>query len=420
MSDWSEHAIWWHVYPLGATGAPVRPTDDERAAAEAEPVHRLRALIPWLDHVREIGANGLLLGPIFASHTHGYDTTDFFRIDPRLGDESDLDDLVAAAKERGIRILLDGVFNHVGTQHPDFRAAVEGGPDHPAADLFRVDFSGGTPTHETFEGHDSLAALNHESPAVADLVVEVMTTWLDRGIDGWRLDAAYSVPTDFWASVLPRVRADFPDAWFLGEVIHGDYADFVIESSADTVTQYELWKAIWSSLKEENFFELDWTLGRHNAFLEDFVPQTFVGNHDTTRIATQVGTDKAALAAVLLLTLGGIPSIYAGDEFGTEGLKEERLGGDDAVRTMLGDPPAPAELDEQAARLLDVHRSLIALRRDHPWLTTARTSVVDLANTRLVYDVTGEDGERLRVQLELQPAPSARVEDESGATLFAI
>ncbi|MGO1834941.1 MAG: alpha-amylase, partial [Actinomycetaceae bacterium] len=76
MSDWSEHAIWWHVYPLGATGAPVRPTDDERAAAEAEPVHRLRALIPWLDHVREIGANGLLLGPIFASHTHGYDTTD--------------------------------------------------------------------------------------------------------------------------------------------------------------------------------------------------------------------------------------------------------------------------------------------------------------------------------------------------------
>jgi glycosidase len=216
------------------------------------------------------------------------------------------------------------------------------------------------------------------------------------------------------------VRADFPDAWFLGEVIHGDYADFVIESSADTVTQYELWKAIWSSLKEENFFELDWTLGRHNAFLEDFVPQTFVGNHDTTRIATQVGTDKAALAAVLLFTVGGIPSIYAGDEFGTEGLKEERLGGDDAVRPMLGDPPAPAELDEQAARLLDVHRSLIALRRDHPWLTTARTSVVDLTNTRLVYDVTGEGGARLRVQLELQPAPSARVEDESGATLFAI
>ena len=154
-----------------------------------------------------------------------------------------------------------------------------------------------------------MAALNHDSAEARDLAVRVLTHWLDRGASAWRLDAAYGIDPAFWASVLPAVRERHPDAWFMGEVIHGDYTGFVEASTVDTVAQYELWKAIWSSLADVNFYELDWCLGRHNELLESFIPATFVGNHDVTRIASKVGAAKAALAVVLLMTMGGVPSV---------------------------------------------------------------------------------------------------------------
>ena len=160
-----------------------------------------------------------------------------------------------------------------------------------------------------------------------------MAHWLGRGADGWRLDAAYAVPQQFWAAALPTVRERHPDAWFVGELIHGDYAAVVDAAGFDSATQYELWKAIWSSLNDGNFFELDWALQRHNEFLASFAPLTFIGNHDVTRIASRLeNPDHLAHALVILLTVGGVPSVYAGDEFGFRGVKEERYGGDDAVR----------------------------------------------------------------------------------------
>ena len=196
------------------------------------------------------------------------------------------------------------------------RAARSGGEGH---DHFRFDDAAGGeggPGYATFEGRESLAALNHDSAEVRDLAVRVLTHWLDRGASAWRLDAAYGIDPAFWASVLPAVRERHPDAWFMGEVIHGDYTGFVEASTVDTVAQYELWKAIWSSLADVNFYELDWCLGRHNELLESFIPATFVGNHDVTRIASKVGAAKAALAVVLLMTMGGVPSVYYGDEQG--------------------------------------------------------------------------------------------------------
>jgi len=409
--SWVEHCIWWHVYPVGFLGAPVRDGHDE--------VPRLRRLIGWLDYAVELGVSGIALGPVFASETHGYDTVDHSRIDPRLGTGADFDALVAACRDRGLRVQLDGVFNHVGAGHPWFVEALAEGPDSRYARFFRIDWAAdGGPRADDFEGHGSLVALDHRTPEVAEHVVSVMTHWLDRGIDSWRLDAAYAVAPEFWASVLPAVRQRHPGSWTVGEVIHGDYAAVVAATGLDSVTQYELWKSIWSSLEDRNFFELDWTLSRHGELLEHVLPLTFVGNHDVTRIASRVGAGGAVLALVVLATVGGVPSVYYGDEQAFTGVKEERLGGDDDVRPAY--PAEPGQLAEWGGWMHRVHQQLLGLRRRHPWLVRARTEQVELSNTRYVYRTCSADGEEsLTVELDVTDTPRAAVRDAAGNELFA-
>lgn len=391
---WVRHAIWWHIYPLGFVGAFPAPLPPE--AGE----HRLRRVTEWLDHVVALGASGIALGPVFASRTHGYDTTDHYRIDPRLGDDADFDDLIAHAHDRGVRVLLDGVFNHVGPDFARYRAARDG--DDAAMRWFHRSRDR---AFHTFEGHGDLITLNHGNPDVVDYVADVMTHWLDRGADGWRLDAAYAVPPRFWEKVLPRVRERHPDAWFVGEVIHGDYPAVVAQSGFDAVTQYELWKATWSGLNDGNFHELDWALRRHNEFLDTFIPQTFIGNHDVTRIATRIDDPRhVAHALVLLMTVGGVPTIYGGDEFGFHGLKEERAGGDDAVRPEFGAPPLQA--DEAGAQMFALHQYLIGLRRRQPWLHTARTTALQLDNQHYLYETRhGDDALLVALNLTDEPLP---------------
>lgn len=403
-TEWADTVLWWHVYPLGFTGAPIRPE-----APAQEPVARLDRLHAWLDHVVELGLNGLALGPVFASQTHGYDTVDHLRVDPRLGTDADLQRLIDACRERGIRVCLDGVFNHVGRAHPAFAAVEAEGPEAATAGLFRIDWTGwqpGDPVRaDVFEGHDQLVALDHSSPAVADLVVEVMRHWLDRGVDGWRLDAAYAVPPEFWARVLPEVRRTHPSAWFSGEVIHGDATAIVRASTMDSLTQYELWQGIWHGLAERNFFELSHALERHNGLLATFLPSTFVGNHDVTRIASAVGPGLVPHALAVLFTVAGVPSVYAGDEYAWTGVKEQRLGGDDAVRPEFPPrPPDAAGLDGTARGVLDAHRALVALRRRHPWLTRGHADVVHLANEQLVLR-SGTAGAAVVVALNLADDP---------------
>ncbi|MCL1800027.1 MAG: alpha-amylase family protein [Promicromonosporaceae bacterium] len=426
---WHRDTIWWHVYPLGFTGAPIRPGEvwlDHTGKATVvepndEPAPRgLRHLSNWLDYAQNLGCNGLLLGPIFTSQSHGYDTVDYFQIDPRLGTMEDFEALVTAASERGIRIMLDGVFSHVGHHHPWLQADLSSGDRNK--DLFDIDWDAhGGPRPRVWEGHGGLARLNHASGTARDLVKNVMTFWLDKGIAGWRLDAAYSVPADFWAEVVPAVREQFPDAYFLGEVIHGDYTGFVKNARIDTVTQYELWKSIWSALKDANFFELDWTLKRHNDLLGNFIPQTFVGNHDVTRIATQIGHSGALAAATVLATVGGSPSIYYGDEQGMTGTKENRLGGDDAVRPAF--PPAPQELNDLAGWMYHAHQGLLNLRRRHPWLVDATTTPLSLENARYTFRVTSRDGQNwLDVTLDAAGEPgnfSAQVHCQDGGQIFS-
>ncbi len=413
-ATWVDHVVWWHVYPLGFVGAE-RELAALEGVADGRVEHRLGRVSAWLDHLVSLGCNGLLLGPVFASTTHGYDTVDHFRIDPRLGDDADFDALVAACHERGIRVLLDGVFNHVGRDFAPVAQALAEGPGSPAAawvhGLYDND---GMVTADYFEGHDTLVTLDHDAQVVRDHVRDVMLHWLRRGVDGWRLDAAYAVPASFWAAVLPAVREEFGEAWFVGEMIHGDYVAYVAESGLDSITAYELWKAVWSSLDTVNLHELEWTLGRHAAFVEQFVPMTFLGNHDVTRIASQVHDERHRAHAVALLGfLPGVPCVYYGDEFGLEAVKEDRADGDDAVRPEL---PAERGLFEDAhPEVEELYRRVLGLRRRHPWLVDAITSTEQVANEHLLVRARARQGEGslvLALNLSDQPyglPPGSRV-----------
>ena len=380
--DWVATSIWWHVYPLGALGADTTGVD--RTCRRP-----LSALIDWLDYAVALGVNGIALGPIFQSATHGYDTLDYFTIDERLGDRADFDALVSACRSRGIRIMLDGVFNHVSRQHD--RVA-------DGSSWARRQRDG---TVRTFEGHDDLVALDHRNPEVADLVVDVMCHWLDAGADAWRLDAAYAVPSAFWRTVLPRVRGRFADTYVLAEVIHGDYPGFVSDSGVDSVTQYELWKAVWSSIIDANMHELQWALTRHDEMLTTFVPWTFVGNHDVTRIATRLAQRSADLAVVLLATLPGTPAIYYGDELDWTGTKEERVGGDDAIRPTL--PQTPPD-DASLPAIYRLHQRLLGLRRRFPDIEHAHVQTLDVNQGLLVYRVHTEQPITVALNAAQEPA----------------
>ncbi|MBK8460696.1 MAG: alpha-amylase family glycosyl hydrolase [Micropruina sp.] len=375
---WQSTVIWWHCYPLGFVKA------EDTAVHEVR--HRLGQLTNWLDYLIDLGCNGLLMAPIFASNSHGYDTLDHYRIDSRLGDDSDFDELMWKAKERGIRVLLDGVFNHLGRDHEIVQRALAAGPDTAEGRWLRwVD---GYP--RVFEGHEPLVELDLSYPPVIDYVAGVMNHWLDRGIDGWRLDAAYAPGAANWRPIVERVKQRHPDCWLLGEVIHGDYAEFVAESGVDSVTQYELWHAIWQSLNDGNFFSLDHSLGRHRRFCESFRPQTFVSNHDVTRVASRLEDQRHIAHAALLLTLlPGIPSIYAGDEHRFTGVKLDAPRGDDAVRPPF--PDTPDGLLPWGADTFELYQRLLGLRRRHSWLVDGVVSTRALTNESVVVIVEGPD-----------------------------
>ncbi|MDR7328930.1 alpha-amylase family glycosyl hydrolase [Corynebacterium guangdongense] len=381
-----DHAVIWHLYPLGATGAGIRQT--------GTPGRGIDTGAEWLDYAIELGCDTILLGPVFESVSHGYDTLDHYRIDARLGGDEAFDAFLAQCRQRGISVLLDGVFNHVAAGHPWARA--------------------GLTTGRGWEGHDDLVELNHADARVADEVVAVMEHWLGRGVAGWRLDVAYAVPGEFWAEVTGRVRQNHPDAVFLGEVIHGDYAEILRAGHLDAVTQYELWKAIWSSLKDHNFHELAHALERHNGFLDAGHMQTFVGNHDVDRIASTVGDAGAAAAVALLMTLPGVPSVYYGDEQAFRGVRGTGFEADDAVRPAL--PDSPAGLAPLGGWMRRWHHDLIAFRRRHSWLSTARVEVTELGNELIAYRVSGAGGS-LNARIALGESVSVSVAGDDGETI---
>ncbi len=383
--------IWYHLFPLGFLNAEDR--NPAPGATDGPVSHRLNDLLVWLDYLQELGVTALLLGPVFEAETHGYDVIDPFRVDRRLGNEADLVRLIDACHERSLRVGLDVVFNHVGRGHAHFVDVLNHGRDSQWRDWFLIDFD--RPGHDgfsyaNFEGHGQLVKLNHANGQVLDWAVDVARYWIDRGVDAFRLDAAYAIPAGFLAAFADRVRNVRQDLLLIGEVIHGDYTATARASRLTAVTQYELWKAIWSSLNDRNFYELAHALERHVDYCRHFLPWNFVGNHDTTRIATKLTDPRHVPHAVaLLFSLPGLPAIYAGDEQGAEGTKYDREGGDAEIRQPL--PQRPEQVLGERLPIWQLHRDLIAVRRARPWLADGKLSVKHLENRAITLEVRSQD-----------------------------
>ena len=385
VPDWVEGRTWYHVHALRASGAPDLNPDPSAAAPTGRGLRRLTEVV---DHLADLGCGGLLLTPVTASSTHGYDTVDPLRIDPRLGDDADFDALIAACRARDVRVVLDGVLHHVGRAFPPFVDVREHRRSSDFARWFRIDFDGDGPdgfAYRDFEGHRELVALDHRTPEVLEWAVDASRHWLERGVDGWRFDVAYAIPPAFLSELATRLRADHPDVLLFGEMIHGDYAGFVADSGLHGVTQYELHKACWSACNDRNLFELAWSLGRHAAMAETFVPVTFGGNHDVTRTASMLA-DPVHLDVVLavLFTVPGTPCVYYGDEWAATGVKVDGPGGDDAVRPRFDELVPDPEAEDR-------HRRWIGFRRERPWLTTGVLEVGAVANEQLAYVVRARD-----------------------------
>ncbi len=324
--SWYDEAVFYHIYPLGLTGAPMQND-------YGEPVHRLNDLIPWIGHIRDLGCNALYIGPLFKSVGHGYETTDYRTVDNRLGTNEDLKEYVRICHESGIRVILDGVFNHTGRDFFAFRDLLENRENSRYRDWYcNVNFWGDNEygdgfSYDNWGGYNLLVKLNQRNPEVRDYLLDTVRYWVSEfDIDGLRLDAADVLDFDFMKSLrwlADQVKEDF---WLMGEVIHGDYSRWANDSTLHSVTNYHLHKALYSAHNDHNYFEIAHTVRRQEGELglKDMRLYNFVDNHDVERIWTRLRS-KAHFTPVhiLLYTLPGIPSVYYGSEFGIEGRKEK-------------------------------------------------------------------------------------------------
>ena len=335
---WYDEATFYHIYPLGITGAPK-----QNSYTNME--HRLNTIIPWIDHIKEIGCTALYIGPLFESIGHGYETTDYKKLDSRLGTNDDLKAFVKKCHEKGIRVIFDGVFNHTGRDFFAFKDIQQNREQSKYRDWYcNVNFSNNNEYNDGFSydnwgGYNILVKLNQKNPEVKNYIGEVIKYWVNEfDVDGIRLDAADVLDFDFMKHlryVANEVKNNF---YLMGEVIHGDYINWVNPNTLHSVTNYHLYKALYSGHNDQNYFEIAHTVKRLYEMggnkAEGFNLYNFVDNHDVERIHTILKDKKQYFPVhVLLYTLPGIPSIYYGSEFGIEGKKEKIS--DDSLRPAL-------------------------------------------------------------------------------------
>lgn len=338
MNYWYDEAIFYHMYPLGMSGAPKQNTEESVT-------HRFDELKKWIPHIREIGCSAIYIGPLFESSTHGYDTRDYKTVDRRLGDNQDFKEFVKEAHDHKIRVIVDGVFNHTGREFFAFQDIRQHREHSPYCNWYKgINFGWNNPYNDGF-GYEAwrncfeLVNLNLREPAVKEYLFDVIRFWIQEfDIDGIRLDCADCLDFDFMRELRRMTVQEKADFWLMGEVIHGDYARWANEEMLHSVTNYELHKGIYSGHNDHNYFEIAHTIRRqfdeNGGIYRGRTLYSFVDNHDVDRIYSKLNEKRHIIPVyTLLYTLPGIPSIYYGSEFGIEGRKEG--GNDDPLRPEI-------------------------------------------------------------------------------------
>lgn len=405
MKHWAFNSVFYHFYPLGLCDAPGvnNQTSNE--------IPRLEKIFQWIAYLEELGVNAVLLGPLFESKTHGYDTIDLYKVDRRLGNNDTLKNLVGELHRRGFRVMLDGVFNHVGRDFPMFIDLLHKGKFSQYTNWFcGVNFMESTPYndpfhYETWSGHYELVKLNLRNHDVRQYLLGAVERWInDLGIDGLRLDVADHLDHNFQRELSSFCKSRRPDFWLMGEVVHGDYRNWAQEGKLDSVTNYECYKGLYSSHNDANYFEIAYSLNRQfgeHGIYKNLPLFAFADNHDVNRVAVTIN-NKAHLYLLycLLLTIPGVPSIYYGSEWALEGRKSN--GGDWALRPCL--EPGDLFRREKYESLFDAICKFIQIRRNSPALKYGGYRQIHVNHRQFVFERRYEQ-EKVIVAVNSEDSP---------------
>lgn len=329
MNKWYEESVFYHIYPLGLCGAP------EKNNYSSKIEYKLGQLYDWIPHLVDLGINAIYLGPLFMSESHGYDTVDYYKVDSRLGDNRLLKELVESFHNNGIKVVLDGVFNHVSRDFFAFKDVIKNKENSQYVSWFNeIDFKRSSPLGDDFSyngwrGHYNLVQLNLKNRDVIDYLFNAVKMWIkDFHIDGLRLDVADVLDFNFMKELSKFTKEIDSDFWLMGEVIHGDYSSWIEEARLDSTTNYECYKGMYSSFNDKNMFEIAYSLNRlfnsNNGMYKGMKLYNFVDNHDVNRVASVLDNYSHLFPLhILLFTIPGIPSIYYGSEWGLKGVKTQ-------------------------------------------------------------------------------------------------
>ena len=407
---WAYEGIFYQIYPIGFCGAPT--------ANDGKTVSRILKLKDWSSYLESLGISSILLNPIFESDNHGYDTRDYKKIDCRLGTNEDFAEVCKDLHAHNVKIVLDGVFNHVGRGFWAFKDVQEKKWDSPYKDWLCINFDGNSCYNDGFwyegwEGHFELVKLNLANSAVVDYLLECVKGWIDEfDIDGLRLDVAYCLDRNFMKRLRSFCQELKPDFALIGEVLFGDYNQIVNDEMLHSCTNYECYKGIYSSFNSMNMFEIAHSLNRQYGPEQWCIYRgkhlmSFVDNHDVTRIAS-ILTNKNHLPLTygLLLGMPGVPCIYYGSEWGEEGVKAPN--NDYALRPCF-EEPKPNELTEEIKKMIHVRTGSNALCHG------SYRNVV-LTNHQLIFERRTDD-ERMLVAINASDAPFTAHNGELGGTM---
>lgn len=358
---WAYESVFYQIYPLGFCGAPF---ENDGIAAK-----RISKVIDWIPHLEKLGVNAIYFSPLFESDTHGYNARDYQKIDVRLGTNEDFKEVCDALHKSGIRVVLDGVFNHAGRGFFAFQDVLQNRENSRYRDWFHIDFHGNSNYndglwYEGWEGNFDLVKLNLRNEEVIQYLLDSVSFWVNNwDIDGLRLDVAYCLDHDFVRRLRNHCDSLKNDFFLVGEMLHGDYNQLMNDAMLHSATNYECYKGLHSSFNSMNMFEIihsllrqfgpeNWTLYRGKHLL------SFVDNHDVSRIASILGNPKH-LPLIYALSFGmpGIPCVYYGSEWGTTG---DKSNGDPSLRPSF-EKPQWNELTDWIAALTCAKKSSEAL-----------------------------------------------------------